>query len=253
MSTFLKPPSPTLNHPVVPREEWLAARKSLLLAEKEVTRRLDALRAQRRELPWVKLSKNYLFESPAGRETLSDLFGSNSQLVVYHFMFGPGWKDGCPGCSFLSDHIDGANLHLVHHDVSLVVVSRAPWPELQPFKKRMGWHFKWVSSFGSDFNYDYHVSATEEELKTGRAFYNFEMSGANDELPGISVFYKDTDGAIYHTYSAYARGGDSLIGAHHYLDLTPKGRNESTTMNWVRHHDKYGDGATFSCCSGRDA
>ncbi len=242
-----------ISHPVVSPEEWLSARKAFLKEEKEVTRRLDALSAKRRALPWVKVDKDYVFDGPGGKETLADLFGSNSQLIVYHFMFGPGWKEGCPGCSFLSDHIDGANLHLAHHDVSLVVVSRAPWQEFQAFKKRMGWHFKWMSSYGSDFNYDYHVSATEEELKSGKAFYNFEMGEANDELPGISVFYKDDEGEIYHTYSAYARGGDILIGAHNYLDLTPKGRNEDETMNWVRHHDKYDNGTISNCCSGKEA
>lgn len=240
-------------HRVVSPEEWLSARKALLEEEKELTRRLDALSAKRRALPWVRVDKNYVFEGPGGKETLAELFGANSQLIIYHFMFGPGWKEGCPGCSFLSDHIDGANLHLAHHDVSVVVVSRAPWREFQAFKKRMGWRFKWMSSYGSDFNYDYHVSATAEGLKSGRAFYNFEMGEANDELPGISVFYKDAEGAIYHTYSAYARGGDILIGAHNYLDLTPKGRNEDTTMNWVRHHDKYEDAVASGCCSGKEA
>ena len=240
-------------HRVVSPEEWLTARKAFLEEEKEVTRRLDALSAKRRELPWVKVDKNYVFEGPGGRETLAGLFGKNSQLIIYHFMFGPGWKEGCPGCSFLSDHIDGANLHLAHHDVSLVVVSRAHWQEFQAFKKRMGWHFKWMSSYGSDFNFDYHVSATKEELKAGKAFYNFEMGEANDELPGISVFYKDDQGAIYHTYSAYARGGDILIGTHNYLDLTPKGRNESETMNWGRHHEKYEGSNAACCCSGKEA
>lgn len=240
-------------HRVVSPEEWLSARKALLEEEKEQTRRQDSLSAKRRALPWVKVDKSYVFEGPGGKETLADLFGANSQLIIYHFMFGPGWKEGCPGCSFLSDHIDGANLHLAHHDVSVVVVSRAPWREFQAFKKRMGWHFKWMSSYGSNFNYDYHVSATEEELKSGKAFYNFEMGEANDELPGISVFYKDAAGAIYHTYSAYARGGDILIGAHNYLDLTPKGRNEDTTMNWVRHHDKYEGAVASSCCSAKEA
>ncbi len=237
-------------HRIVSRDEWIAARKAFLAREKEVTHLNDRVAEERRALPWVKVDKDYVFFGPNGRETLSDLFAGRSQLLVYHFMFGPGWKEGCPGCSFLADHIDGANLHLAHHDVSLVAVSRAPYPELVPFKKRMGWTFKWVSSAGSDFNYDFHVSATEQELANGRYEYNFEIQdGEGGERPGTSVFYKDGKGDIFHTYSSYARGGDILIGAHNYLDLTPKGRNESGTMNWVRHHDRYEDKpAAESCC-----
>jgi predicted dithiol-disulfide oxidoreductase (DUF899 family) len=229
-------------HKVVSRDEWLIARKAHLAKEKELTRLHDRLSAERRELPWVKVEKTYLFDGPDGKKTLADLFDGRSQLIVYHFMLGPGWNEGCPGCSFLADHMDGANLHLAHHDVSLVVVSRAPWRELEPFKRRMGWRFKWVSSHGSDFNYDYHVSSTEDEIAAGRYYYNYEtVAGAGGEMPGISVFYKDESGEVFHTYSAYARGGDILIGAHNYLDLTPKGRNEASTMDWVRHHDRYDD------------
>lgn len=238
-------------HKVVSRDEWLIARKAHLVREKEFTRLRDRLSAERRELPWVKVEKAYVFDGPDGKETLTDLFAGRSQLVVYHFMFGPEWKEGCPGCSFLADHIDGANLHLAHHDVSLVAVSRAPWPMLESFRKRMGWRFKWVSSLGSDFNYDYHVSSTEDEIAAGKYTYNYETGeGAGGEMPGISVFYRDTDGAVFHTYSAYARGGDILIGAYNYLDLTPKGRNEASTMNWVRHHDRYDERrvAAESCC-----
>lgn len=229
-------------HKIVSREEWLAARKAHLAKEKELTHLRDKVSAERRELPWVKVEKDYVFDTANGKQTLADLFDGRSQMIVYHFMFGPGWKEGCPGCSFLSDHIDGANLHLSHHDVSLVAVSRAPLAEFLPFKKRMGWHFKWVSSHGNDFNHDYHVSATKDEIAKGKVYYNYEVSeDAGEEMPGISVFYKDAAGGIFHTYSAYARGGDILIGAYNYLDLTPKGRNETTIMDWMRHHDRYED------------
>ncbi len=247
-------------HKVVSREQWLVARKAHLAREKELTRLRDQLSAERRELPWVKVEKEYVFDGPNGKETLADLFGGRSQLIIYHFMFGPGWKEGCPGCSFLADHIDGADLHLSHHDVSLVAVSRAPWPEFAAFKRRMGWRFKWISSYGSDFNCDYHVSPTDAENAAGKRSYNYEtIAGADGELPGISVFYKDAAAEVFHTYSSYARGGDILIGAHNYLDLTPKGRNEASTMDWVRHHDRYEDrrpaarteeaaAASESCC-----
>ena len=240
-------------HAVVSREEWLVARKALLAKEKELTRLGDRISAERRALPWVKLEKEYVFNGPNGRETLADLFDGRSQLVVYHFMFGPGWKEGCHGCSFIADHMDGANLHLRHHDVSLVAVSRAPWPEFEPFKKRMGWRFKWVSSGGSDFNRDYHVSFTKEDLAKGPTYYNFELREKQEEgeAPGVSVFYKDEAGNIFHTYSTYARGGDILIGAHNWLDLTPKGRNETTIMDWVRLHDEYEE-AGQGCCSSKE-
>jgi predicted dithiol-disulfide oxidoreductase (DUF899 family) len=230
-------------HPVVSREEWLAARKALLLEEKELTRMRDRLNTARRALPWVKVAKDYLFEGPEGRETLSDLFAGRSQLIVKHFMFGPGWSEGCVGCSFESDHAEAALVHLEHHDVSYVAVSRAPYAEIEPFKKRMGWHFKWVSSYGSDFNYDFHVSFTADEMARGEASYNYERQPvASDEMSGKSVFYKDETGAIFHTYSSYARGGELFLGTYHYLDITPKGRNETGRGNltdWVRHHDRY--------------
>ena len=231
------------NPRIVSRDEWLAARKELLKQEKELTRQRDALSAERRKLPWVKVEKEYVFDGPEGKETLADLFEGRRQLIVYHFMFGPDpkWKEGCATCSFLVDHIEGANLHLPHHDVTLLVVSRAPFAKIEPFKKRMGWRFKWVSSAGSDFNFDYHVSFTKEELAKGDVNYNYDMQAGNEELPGVSVFYKDESGEIFHTYSAYARGGDILLGTHNYLDLTPKGRNETETMGWVRHHDRYSD------------
>jgi predicted dithiol-disulfide oxidoreductase (DUF899 family) len=246
-------PVGNIEHPeVVSRAEWLAARRELLRHEKAHTRAGDQLAIERRALPWVKVEKDYTFEGPRGALSLSDLFAGRSQLIVYHFMFEPGWKEGCKSCSFLSDHIDGANRHLAFHDVTLLAVSRAPWRELQPFKQRMGWRFDWLSSFGSDFNYDYHVSPTPEEIAAGRRDYNFSpTSGGNGDWPGLSVFYKNERGEIFHTYSAYARGGDIFIGAHNYLDITPKGRNEVTTMDWVRHHDKYieAGAAKSSCCA----
>jgi len=227
-------------HKIVSEKEWLAARKAHLAREKELTHLHDQVSAERRDLPWAKVEKNYVFDGPRGKQTLSDLFAGRSQLIVYHFMFGPDWPQGCPSCSFMADHIDGPNLHLKHHDVTLMAVSRAPWPKIEAFKKRMGWRFKWVSSEGSDFNFDYHVSFTPVEKAKGKVVYNYEtMDYMFNELPGISVFYKDETGAIFHTYSAYARGGDILLGAHNFLDLTPKGRNETHAMNWVRHHDRY--------------
>jgi len=227
---------------IVSKAEWLVARKDLLTREKELTRLRDELSRHRRELPWVKIEKEYVFDGPGGKETLSDLFEGRSQLIVYHFMLGPGCEEGCKSCSYLADHFDGANWHLPHRDVTLVVVSRAPLSELMPYKKRMGWRFKWVSSHGSDFNFDYHVSFTKEEEKKNKVYYNYtEGEFLSDELPGLSVFYKDQDGDIFHTYSTYARGLDSLVGAYNFLDLVPKGRDEDpdSTMSWVRRHDQY--------------
>jgi predicted dithiol-disulfide oxidoreductase (DUF899 family) len=234
----------TKKHRVVSREEWLVARKAHLEKEKEFTRQRDELSRERRELPWVRVEKNYLFDSPNGKKTLTDLFEGRSQLIIYHFMFGPGWVEGCPSCSFLSDHIDGTLVHLNARDVSLVVVSRAPLPQIEAFKKRMGWRFNWVSSYGNDFNYDYHVSFKPEELAKGKIYYNYELQkfGA-EEAPGASVFYQDSSGSVFHTYSEYGRGGDILLGTYNFLDLTPKGRDEDDlafTMAWVRHHDRYG-------------
>ncbi len=255
---------------VVSQAEWLAARKELLGKEKEFTQLRDELSRQRRELPWERVGKEYVFNGQNGKETLADLFDGKSQLIVYHFMFGPGWEEGCPSCSLLSDHIDGSVVHLAARDVSLVVVSRAPLPQIEAFKKRMGWRFKWVSSYGNDFNRDYHVSFTKEDLAKGQMYYNYAMQQfPSEEGPGTSVFYKDGAGSIFHTYSSYGRGLDMLIGAYNWLDLAPKGRDEdglAYTMVWVRHHDKYsnaqfvdptetyaqpkGSGAT--CCSGEN-
>ncbi|MDQ6479370.1 thioredoxin family protein [Dyadobacter sp. LHD-138] len=237
-----------IQHKIVTREEWIDARKQLLIKEKELTRLNDDLARKRRELPWVKVEKSYIFESPEGKETLADLFAGRSQLIIYHFMFAPGWAEGCPGCSFMADHIDGANLHLAHHDVSVVVVSRAPLTEILPFKKRMEWDFKWVSSFGGDFNYDHNVSFTDEQIAKGEVYYNYEKQKTGGESPGTSVFLKDSEGEIFHTYSSYSRGGDILLGAHNFFDLTPKGRNERETMDWLRHHDKYDNFINPSGC-----
>jgi predicted dithiol-disulfide oxidoreductase (DUF899 family) len=225
----------TLHPKVVSPAEWTEARKELLAREKEFTRLRDELTLLRRELPWERVEKSYTFEGPSGKEALADLFGGRSQLIVYHFMYGPGWKEGCPSCSFIADHIDGFTVHLAARDISLVVVSRGTLPELEAYKKRMGWKFKWVSSFGSDFNTDYHVSAPTE--------YNYVpvQSPPDAERPGASVFYKD-GAAIYHTYSTYARGLDILLGAYNWIDMTPKGRDEEGLphgMAWVRRHDKY--------------
>jgi predicted dithiol-disulfide oxidoreductase (DUF899 family) len=237
----------TVDNPkVVSREEWLAARKKLLAKEKRLTRERDAIAAERRQLPWVKVEKNYVFDSPSGKKTLADLFEGRSQLIVYHFMFGPEWKEGCPSCSFNMDHTDGALVHLGQRDVSFAAVSRAPLSKIGPFKKRMGWTFSWVSSYGTDFNYDYQASFAPEQIAKGKVEYNFDLvEFPSAEAPGISVFYKDKDGNIFHTYSAYARGSENTVNTYNYLDLAPKGRDEDElpfTMSWVRHHDRYQDG-----------
>jgi predicted dithiol-disulfide oxidoreductase (DUF899 family) len=241
-----------MNNQVVSRDEWLAARKQLLLKEKEFTQLRDRLNAERLALPWVKIEKPYVFDGPNGQETLADLFDGRSQLVVKHFMFGPEWNDGCVGCSFELDNLQGAIVHLEHHDVTYVVVARAPLAKIEAFRRRMGWRFKWVSSYGSDFNYDFHVSFKPDEIAKGEGYYNYELRDVGiDELSGRSVFYKDATGDIFHTYSAYARGGEISLGSYGVLDMTPKGRNETINGNltdWVRHHDRY-DGAASSCHS----
>ena len=234
-----------VQRPVVSREEWLAARKALLEKEKTFTRLRDDLSRQRREMPWVKVEKPYVFEGPNGRETLADLFENRSQLVVYHFMFNPEWDQGCPHCSFWADNFNPNAVHLKHRDVTLVAVSRAPLAKIEPFRKRMGWSFKWVSSFGNDFNYDYQVSFRPGDLQTGPVVYNYAkttMPPNMEDREGVSVFYKDGGGAVFHTYSTYARGLDMLNTAYNYLDLVPKGRDEGNlefTQAWVRHHDRY--------------
>ncbi|MGD0990183.1 MAG: thioredoxin family protein [Candidatus Sulfotelmatobacter sp.] len=231
---------------VVSREEWLEARKKLLAKEKQLTHDHDAIAAERRQLPWLKVEKNYIFDSPSGKKTLTDLFEGRSQLIIYHFMFGPDWQEGCPSCSFNMDHTDGALVHLAQRDVTFAAVSRAPISKIEPFKQRMGWKFNWVSSYGTDFNYDYQASFTPEQIAKGEVEYNYELTKfPSAEAPGISVFYKDKAGDIFHTYSAYARGTESTLNAYNYLDYAPKGRDEDElpfTMSWVRHHDRYTDG-----------
>ena len=240
-------------HPVVSRAEWLLARQGLLQQEKAFTQQRDQLSQARRALPWVKIENEYLFNGPAGQETLSDLFDGRSQLLVYHFMFGPDWEEGCPSCSFLADNFNGIDIHLNHRDVTLLAVSHAPFNKLQSYQERMRWNFKWISSFGNDFNRDFHVSFTSEEMEAGKVNYNYQVSQQpSEELPGASVFFKDESGTVYHTYSTYARGLDMLIGAYHFLDLVPKGRDEEDLpwpMAWIRHHDKYEDSPRQKeCC-----
>ncbi len=259
-----------MQHRIVSSDDWLAARKRLLVKEKELTRLRDQLTAERRVLPWVKVEKPYVFDGPDGKETLADLFGGRSQLIVKHFMLGPGWSEGCVGCSFELDHVDGILVHLEHRDVGYVAVSRAPLAEIEAFKKRMGWRIKWVSSCATDFNYDFHVSFRPDEIAKGEAYYNYEMRNVGiEELSGRSVFYKDANGDVFHTYSSYGRGGEDLLGTYRFLDLVPKGRNETgpnhNLTDWVRHHDRYGDAgivaatgrwvpeASEPCCASSDA
>ena len=243
-----------LNTKVVPHTQWVEARKKLLAKEKEFTRVRDELSRSRRELPREKVEKPYVFEGPKGKETLADLFDGRSQLIVYHFMFGPGWKEGCPSCSFLADTFDGAAVHLAQRDVTFLAISRATLPEIQAFQKRMGWRFKWLSSFGTDFNFDYQVSTGKEEQGKSKVYYNYELTEfPSEERPGLSVFYKNEAGEIYHTYSTYARGLDILLTAYNFLDMTPKGRDEAEmkphAMAWVRHHDRYSNAPTGGCCA----
>jgi predicted dithiol-disulfide oxidoreductase (DUF899 family) len=227
----------------VSRNEWLEARRRLLAKEKQATRLRDELARERRELPWVKIDEPYVFEAPQGRRSLADLFAGRSQLVVYHFMFGPDWQEGCPSCSFVCDHIDGAVPHLAARDVTLTMVSRAPLAKIEAFQKRMGWHFPWVSSHGSDFNRDFHVSFTSEEIARGPVEYNYTTEEfPSEEAPGLSVFAKNEAGEVFHTYSTFARGVEPLMGTYTILDLVPKGRAEDDlefSMEWLRHHDGY--------------
>jgi len=233
------------DHRVVSHEEWLQARKRLLLKEKEFTHQRDQLSQAQRALPWERIDKEYLFDGSEGSQTLSELFDGRSQLIVYHFMFDPSWDEGCKSCSFLADHYEPAIVHLAHRDVTLVTVSRAPLDKFESFKKRMGWSFEWVSSLASDFNRDFFVTFTPQELESGEAYYNYAKGSFSvGEAPGLSVFYKDEEGVVYHTYSAYARGLEVFIGTYHLLDIVPKGRDESQLsygMEWVRHHDRYDD------------
>ena len=227
---------------IVSRQAWLAARKALLAKEKAFSRERDALARERRALPWVKVEKSYAFDTPEGTRSLTQLFGARSQLIVYHFMLGPGWEAGCKSCSYLADHFEGALPHLAARDVSFAAVSRAPLAEIEAFRKRMGWRFPWVSSHGNDFNFDFHVSFRKEEMGT-QVEYNYVLGEARmEELPGASAFYKDERGSVFHTYSTYSRGLDLMIGAYNWLDIAPRGRDEGGlefSMSWVKHHDKY--------------
>jgi predicted dithiol-disulfide oxidoreductase (DUF899 family) len=234
-----------MQHRIVSRDQWLQERTAFLAKEKEMTRLRDQLSAERRDLPWVKVEKTYVFDTPTGKQTLSDLFDDRTQLIIKHFMLAPGQKDGCVGCSFESDHADAALVHLENHDVSYVAVARAPLEEIEAFRKRMGWRFRWVSSFGSDFNYDFNVSFTPAQIADGTAVYNYRAGPLPlEDLSGLSVFYKAADGAIYHTYSTFGRGAEERLGTYMLLDLTPNGRNENgpnfSLADWVRHHDRYG-------------
>lgn len=233
------------NHSVVSHDAWIESRKQFLVKEKEFNRLRDQLSAERRALPWECVDKPFVFEGSNGRETLADLFAGRSQLVIYHFMLSPDWESGCKSCSFWADNLNGIDIHLAHRDVTLLLVSSAPLSKINAYKQRMGWNLKWVSSAGCDFNQDYQVTFTPDQLEKGDVFYNYSwIKSSITERPGISVFYRDSDGAVYHTYSTYARGLDMLNGAYHYLDLVPKGRDEaglSYPMEWVRWHDKYED------------
>ncbi len=231
-------------HRVVSRAQWLSERIALLAHEKELTRQRDALAAKVRELPWVKIEKRYSFDAPTGVKTLEELFGPRSQLIVYHFMFDPTWSQGCMSCSFLADHYDRLVVHLAHRDISLVTVSKASIAKLEQFRTRMGWSFPWLSSSSSDFGRDFGVSFTDEELAAGTGSYNFDQTAHSiRELPGLSVFFKDARGDVFHTYSTFARGLEEFITAYRFIDITPKGRDEAKTggMGWLRHRDRYND------------
>jgi predicted dithiol-disulfide oxidoreductase (DUF899 family) len=231
-------------HGVASPREWRAARRKLLALEKRLTRLRDELSRRRRALPWVRVEKDYAFNGPRGMQTLADLFEGKSQLVVYHFMFGPRDREGCPSCSFWVDHFDGSSAHLRQRDTTLVAVSHAPWRKLKAFKKRMGWRFPWLSSHGSGFNFDFHVSFTPREVRSGPVFYNYRKMKVRPgwtEFPGVSTFYRDPSGAIFHTYSAFSRGIDSINNSYNLLDLTAKGRDENPDrpQEWVDFHDRY--------------
>ncbi|RZJ03768.1 MAG: DUF899 domain-containing protein [Rubrivivax sp.] len=244
----------TAAHPVVSRDRWIADRKHLLAQEKDFTHRKDRLAEARRALPWVKLETDYIFDTADGPQRLSELFQGKRQLLVQHFMFGPGWEQGCKSCSFMADHLDGMAAHLAHRDIALLAVSRAPLPDLQRFRERMGWQFRWVSSNGNDFNRDFHVSFEPEDRQDGEVYYNFHMTPfPQTEAPGISVFYKDDAGDVFHTYSTFGRGVEVMMGTYNLVDLTPKGRDEAGldyTMAWVRHHDRYEDTPAGAACGG---
>lgn len=242
----------SVNHPVVAREIWLVERKRLLAREKALTRLRDELAQERRALPWVRIEQNYLFDTLSGQQTLAELFDGRRQLLVQHFMLAPGWEEGCASCSFMADHTDGMTIHLANRDVTMLAVSRAPLAEIERFRQRMGWHFTWVSSHDSSFNRDFGVTFTPEEIANDERYYNYTQR-PGEEMPGISVFYKDDAGELFHTYSTYGRGVEVMMSAYNLLDLTPKGRDErdvSHKMAWLRHHDRYTTApAASSCCA----
>jgi len=260
MNTVIDRERTLAHHPVVSPDEWLAGRKALLAREKELTRLRDEVAAERRALPWERIDKDYVFDTRSGRRTLAELFAGHGQLLVQHFMFGPGWEQGCPSCSFMADHADGMNVHLAHRDITFVAISRAPLADIERFRERMGWRFDWVSSHGSDFNHDFHVSFTREETATGAVDYNYRrLPFPTEEAPGLSVFVKDDGGHVFHTYSTFGRGVEAMMGAYALMDLVPKGRDENDVpykMEWVRHHDRYEPApvstttAAGSCCAG---
>jgi predicted dithiol-disulfide oxidoreductase (DUF899 family) len=243
MSTMIAEPTPRpATQPIVTRNQWLAARRALLVREKELTRQADQIARERRALPWVRVEKNYLFDTRDGRRPLADLFDGCRQLLMQHFMLAPGWEQGCKSCSYMADHTDPTIAHLAQRSVAFVAVSRAPLVEIERFRKRMGWQFRWVSSHGTDFNGDFGVSFTADEMARGEADYNFGGRPAGEEMPGVSVFFKDEAGEVFHTYSTYGRGVEVMMHTYRLLDLTPDGRNEDGldfTMAWVRHHDRY--------------
>jgi predicted dithiol-disulfide oxidoreductase (DUF899 family) len=228
---------------IVSRDEWVEARMQHLKQEKELTRLRDKLSAQRRDLPWVRVDTDYVFDGPDGKIGLPQLFGDKSQLIVQHFMFGPDWDAGCKSCSFWADNFNGIVVHLQQRDIAFVVISQAPFSRIEEYRRRMRWGFNWVSSFGTDFNHDYNVSFTPEETAAGDVYYNYKPRKTSmTELPGISVFFKDAQGDVFHTYSCYERGLDMMNAAYHYIDLVPNGRNEaglSFPQAWVHRHDEY--------------
>ncbi len=248
------------HHPVVTQDQWIAQRKSLLAQEKALSRQTDELARQRRALPWVRIDKTYVFDTPQGKRTLADLFDGLSQLLVQHFMLGPDWEQGCPSCSFMADHLDGMRSHLAQRDLSVKVISRAPLAQIERFQQRMGWGFPWVSSHGSDFNFDFCVSFEPHDNAEGEVYYNYAMRAfPQTEAPGLSVFVKDAAGSVFHTYSTYGRGVEAMMGTYNLLDLTPKGRDEDAlpyTMAWVKHHDRYEPAPTAptakGCCAAHD-
>lgn len=241
-----------MQHQVVSPAEWLEARKKLLKQEKALTLHKDLVSAERLRLPWVRVGKDYVFEGPHGKLTLSELFQGRSQLYIKHFMMAPGAHHQCVGCSLEVDHMTDLLPHLENHDISYVVIARAPIEEIEVIRKRVGWKFLWVSAFDSDFNYDFNVSFTPDQVAGGKAYYNYELRDVGiDELSGRSVFYRDTSGDIFHTYSSFARGGEMFLGSYAVLDIVPNGRNETINGNltdWVRHHDRYDDGDANDCC-----